>query len=115
MSDCIFCKIAKGEIPSELLYENQHVVAFKDINPQAPIHLLVIPKEHIPSATDLTAIQIKELIPEIFTAIHHLVKEFNLDSKGYRIVNNCGQFGGQSVTHLHFHILGGQQLQLSLG
>lgn len=115
MSECIFCKIVKGDIPSDFLYENQHVVAFKDISPQAPVHLLVIPKEHIPNATELTTAHIKELIPEIFTAIHHLVKEFDLESKGYRIVNNCGRDGGQSVDHLHFHVLGGRQLPLSLG
>lgn len=111
MSDCIFCKIIKGEIPSNLIYKNDHVVAFKDINPVAPIHLLIIPRKHISSTIDITAEDKKVIIPEIFAAIQHLAKEFNLNKEGFRVINNCGSNGGQTVDHLHFHLLGGRQLQ----
>ena len=111
MTDCIFCKIIKGEIPSTLVYENENVVAFKDISPEAPTHLLIVPKKHIPTTMDITEEDDKTIIPEIFAAIRHLAKEFNLDQEGFRIVNNCGSNGGQTVDHLHFHLLGGRQLQ----
>ena len=112
MEDCIFCKIMKGEIPSDKVYEDDEVLAFKDINPMAPVHILVIPKKHIGSADE-----IKEddelLIGKIFTVISKLAKENNLDN-GYRIVNNCGEDGGQAVQHLHFHLLGGRKLKLEV-
>ncbi|SCX94306.1 histidine triad nucleotide-binding protein [Alkaliphilus peptidifermentans] len=111
MKDCIFCKIANGEIPTDILYENEHVLAFKDINPQAPLHLLIIPKKHITSAIQLEETDYDEIMPAVFRAINHLAKEFKFYEKGYRIVNNCGQDGGQTVGHLHFHLLGGRQLQ----
>ncbi len=111
MSDCIFCKIVKGEIPANIVYENEMVVAFNDISPQAPVHLLIIPKKHISSAVDLNQQDIKEVIPEIFLAITKLAKEFKLEDSGFRIVNNCGREGGQTVDHIHFHLLGGRQLQ----
>jgi len=111
MSDCIFCKIIKGEIPSALVYENEHVVAFKDISPVAPIHLLIVPKKHIPTTMDITEEDGTTIIPQIFAAIGHLAKEFNLEQEGFRVVNNCGSYGGQTVNHLHFHLLGGRQLQ----
>lgn len=111
MSDCIFCKIIKGEIPSTLVYENEHVIAFEDINPEAPKHLLIIPRKHIPSTMDITDEDKKVIVPEVFTAIEYLAKKFNLDKDGFRIVNNCGSYGGQTVDHLHFHLLGGRELQ----
>jgi len=111
VSDCIFCKIIDGEIPTTLVYENQYVVAFKDINPEAPTHLLIVPRKHIPTAMDITDEDSKIIMPEIFQAIGHLAKEFDLDQEGFRIVNNCGSDGGQTVNHLHFHLLGGRQLQ----
>ncbi len=110
MSDCIFCNIIKGKIPSTLIYENEHIIAFKDINPQAPIHILIVPRKHIPTTMDITEDDGKTIIPEIFTAIRHLAKQFNLEQDGFRVVNNCGRNGGQTVDHLHFHLLGDRQL-----
>ncbi len=106
--DCIFCKIASGEIPSNKLYEDEKVVAFYDLDPQAPVHFLVIPKAHIKSADEINQTN-AEVIAHIFTVISKLAKQLGL-SKGYRIVNNCGENGGQTVSHLHFHVLGGRLL-----
>ena len=111
MSDCIFCKIIDGQIPANIIYENEKVIAFHDINPQAPLHFLVIPKKHIAAARDLSQDDIQDTIPLIFEAIQKLTKELGFEAKGYRIVNNCGDDGGQTVDHLHFHVLGGRQLQ----
>ncbi|NLC03047.1 MAG: histidine triad nucleotide-binding protein [Tissierellia bacterium] len=108
MVDCLFCKIINKEIPSELLYEDDKVIAFKDINPQAPVHFLVIPKEHIESANHINDHN-KDLIGHIFNIISKLASEQDLEL-GYRIVNNCDSHGGQTVNHLHFHILGGRQM-----
>lgn len=110
MSECIFCKITKGEIPATILYESDKVVAFKDVHPQAPNHLLVIPKKHIASMADATEEDIQEILPEIFKVLKHLAKELGMNEDGYRIVNNCGNLGGQTVQHLHFHLLGGRQM-----
>ncbi len=110
MEDCIFCKISKGEIPSKKLYEDDKVYAFYDINPEAPTHFLVIPKEHIESANALDENNI-DIIAHIFKVINKLVKELGVAEKGYRIVNNCGEDGGQTVKHLHFHVLAGRSLQ----
>ncbi len=106
--DCIFCKIIAGEIPSNKLYEDEKVYAFYDIAPEAPVHFLVIPKEHIKCASDINESN-SDIIAHIFTVISKLAKELSLDD-GYRIVNNCGQNGGQTVEHLHFHVLGGRLL-----
>lgn len=110
MENCIFCKISKGEIPSKKLYEDDKVYAFYDINPEAPTHFLVIPKEHIESANALDENNI-DIIAHIFKVINKLVKELGVAEKGYRIVNNCGEDGGQTVKHLHFHVLAGRSLQ----
>ena len=109
MEDCIFCKIIRGEIPSNKVYEDDEILAFKDINPMAPVHILVIPKKHIESADEISE-EDELLIGKIFTVIKRLAKENNLDN-GYRIVNNCGEDGGQAVKHLHFHLLGGRKLK----
>lgn len=109
MSDCIFCKIACGEIPSDKIYEDDKVVVFNDINPQSPIHFLVIPKEHISSIKDIDESNV-HIIGHIMLVIQKVAREKGLDEKGYRIVNNCGEFGGQTVNHLHYHVLGGRQL-----
>jgi len=106
MSDCIFCKIIAGEIPAAKVYEDEYVLAFNDIEPQASVHVLVLPKEHIVSAADLTA-ENSHLVAKCFEAIAMIAKEKGLDS-GYRIINNCGHDGGQTVFHLHFHLLGGK-------
>ncbi|MDO4661677.1 MAG: histidine triad nucleotide-binding protein [Tissierellia bacterium] len=108
--DCVFCKIINGEIPSNIIYEDQKVIAFKDQNPQAPIHFLVIPKKHIESNDKLEDSD-KELIGHIFTVIRDLAREFGISEDGYRIVNNTGEDGGQSVAHMHFHVLGKRSMQ----
>lgn len=109
MKDCLFCKIAKGEIPSEIIYEDDRIIAFNDVNPEAPVHFLVIPKKHIKSADNLTKEDI-ELMGYIFYMASKLAKEKKLES-GYRIVNNCGVDGGQTVDHIHFHVLGKRNMQ----
>ena len=106
--DCLFCKIAAGEIPSKKAYEHEKVFAFYDIDPQAPVHILVIPKEHIQSVSQITP-ENQEIVGHIFTVIAKLARELNLED-GYRVVSNVGQQGGQSVPHLHFHLLGGRNL-----
>lgn len=108
MDDCLFCKIIKGEIPGEFLYEDNDLVAFKDISPQAPVHLLIVPKEHILSANDINT-ENSHLIGKVYELAAKLARDMNLE-KGYRIVNNCGQDGGQTVGHIHFHLLAGRQL-----
>lgn len=112
MENCLFCKIINGEIPSNKVYEDEEILAFKDIKPLAPVHILVIPKKHISSANDLKE-EDEKVIGKIFTVINNLAKEFKLDN-GYRIVNNCGKDGGQEVMHLHFHLLGGKKLPINL-
>lgn len=110
MEDCIFCKIINGDIPSNKIYEDDKVYAFNDINPEAPVHFLVIPKEHIESANALNENN-ADIVAHIFKVINKLVIELGVAEKGYRIVNNCGEDGGQTVKHLHFHVLGGRSLQ----
>lgn len=110
MENCLFCKIINGEIPSEKVYEDEEILAFKDIHPKAPIHILVIPKKHIASAMEIEE-QDEALIGKMFTVIKKLAKEFGLEN-GYRIVNNCGSDGGQEVMHLHLHLLGGKKLRI---
>lgn len=109
MEDCIFCKIINGDIPSEKVYEDNNVVAFKDINPAAPIHILVIPKKHI-----ATLLEVKEedfyLISEIFKVINTIAKKINIDKDGFRVIANCGKNSGQEVMHIHFHVLAGKEL-----
>lgn len=106
--DCLFCKIAAGEVSSKKAYEDDKVLAFYDIDPQAPVHILVIPKEHIQSVSQITP-ENQEIVGHIFTVIAKLVQELNLKD-GYRVVSNVGEQGGQSVPHLHFHLLGGRNL-----
>ena len=108
MSDCIFCKIIKGDIPSSKVFENESVYAFRDINPMAPVHVLIVPKEHIESADGITA-QNSGLVAKIFEAIPEIAKSEGL-ANGYRVITNCGEDGCQSVKHLHFHVLGGKKL-----
>ena len=107
--DCLFCKIIEGDIPSQCLYEDDKIYVFKDIDPQAPVHFLVIPKKHIDSL-DTMADEDAELIGYVFKKIRDLAKEQGLKD-GYRVVNNIGEDGGQSVKHMHFHVLGGRSLQ----
>ncbi len=109
MEDCIFCKIAKGEIPSSKVYEDEDILAFKDINPVTPVHILVIPKKHIESLNNVEP-EDEKLLGKIILTIKNIAKEQEISEKGYRVVNNCGEDGGQEVKHLHFHILGGKKL-----
>lgn len=108
MSDCIFCKIIDGSIPSKKVYEDDKIIAIYDLEPQAPVHVLVIPKEHICCANAIDETNY-ELIGYIFKMIPQIAKTLGLEN-GYRIVNNCGDDGCQSVKHIHFHILGGKKL-----
>lgn len=106
--NCIFCKIVDGEIPSTKVYEDERVYAFRDINPQAPVHIIVVPKEHIACADDINA-ENSVYVAHIFESIAKIAKAEGLTT-GYRVVNNCGADGGQTVMHLHFHIIGGEKL-----
>ena len=108
MSDCIFCKIVDGSIPSKKVYEDDTILAFYDLEPQAPVHVLVIPKQHIACADDVNESN-ADVIAHIFKKIPQITKSLGL-TNGYRIVNNCGEHGCQSVFHMHFHIIGGTQL-----
>lgn len=110
--DCIFCKIVAGNIPSTKVYEDESILAFRDINPEAPVHILVIPKCHISSANEITE-ENSSVIAHIFECIPKIATAEGLE-KGYRIITNIGEDGGQSVHHMHFHILGGKKLPLKL-
>ena len=109
MNDCIFCKIINKEIPSNIVYEDEDIMAFYDINPAAPIHILVIPKKHIPSLIELTK-EDENIIGKIYTVINNIAKDLEIDEKGFRVIVNCGEDGGQEVGHLHFHLLAGKKL-----
>lgn len=113
MEDCLFCKIAAGQVPSDKVYEDDTVYAFRDINPQAPIHVLLIPKQHIASSADITA-ENSGVVAHIFEVAAELAKQLDLKD-GFRIVTNSGSLGCQSVLHLHFHLLSGRQLQDQMG
>lgn len=106
--DCLFCKIIAGEIPSKKIYEDEYCYCFADINPMAPVHVLVVPKTHIASVGEITSSN-SEVIARIFEAIPGIAASLGL-SNGYRVISNCGEDGCQSVKHLHFHILGGKKL-----
>ena len=106
--DCLFCSIAKGEVPSTKVYEDDTVYAFLDIDPQAPFHAVIIPREHIASAADITADN-SLVVAKIFEAVAKIAKEENLED-GFRVVTNCGKDGGQTVGHLHFHLLARRNL-----
>jgi histidine triad (HIT) family protein len=108
MNDCIFCKIINKEIPSETVYEDEWVVAFKDIHPVAPIHILIVPKKHIISAAEIDESN-ATLVSKVFIAARLISEQLNL-SNGFRIVTNTGEDGGQTVKHIHFHLLGGKKL-----
>ena len=108
MADCIFCKIIAGEIPSNKVYEDEYVYAFRDINPQAPVHILVIPKEHIVSIGEITP-ENSLLAAKCMEAVAVIAKQEKLNS-GFRVISNCGEDAGQTVHHLHFHILAGKSM-----
>ncbi len=106
--DCLFCKIIAGEIPSERVYEDERVLAFRDIDPKAPFHVIVVPKTHIASAAEITAENSAD-IAAVYEAIAKIADEQGLE-RGFRVVNNCGEEGGQTVGHIHFHVLAGRNL-----
>lgn len=112
MSDCLFCKIIAGDIPSTKVYEDETVLAFRDINPQAPTHVLVIPKAHIADASEITA-ENSALVAHCLEVVAIVAKQEGLTG-GFRVVSNCGTDAGQTVQHLHFHVLGGKQLSLEM-
>jgi histidine triad (HIT) family protein len=109
--DCLFCKIAAGEIPSDIVYQDEQVVAFKDISPAAPVHVLVIPKKHIASLLELQAADAKLAAHILTEVVPKLAKKLAIDEKGFRLVANTKEDGGQTVNHLHFHLLGGRSLK----
>lgn len=108
MEDCLFCKIAEGQIPSKIVYQDADVVAFEDIHPQAPHHILLIPRRHIPSMADLTT-EDAPILLDLFNTAAKLAHDMGFDTSGYRFVTNVGPDAGQSVFHLHFHLLGGRK------
>lgn len=109
MSDCIFCKIINGQIPSKAVYEDDKVYAFHDISPEAPIHVLIVPKVHIASHNELTPENV-EVMKDIHLAVNVIAKELGIAESGYRLINNCGAYAGQTVFHLHYHLVGGRSL-----
>lgn len=109
MEDCLFCKIAEGKIPSTKVYEDEEILAFKDINPVAPVHILVIPKKHIASLSHMESGD-EVLVGKIYAVINKIAEEQGFKEDGFRVIVNCGKNGGQEVMHLHFHILAGKKL-----
>ena len=110
MADCIFCMIRDKKIPSEMVYEDEHVIAFKDINPVAPVHVLIVPRQHIPSIQDITE-ENGDILVKIHLAAKKVAELMGIAEKGYRLINNCGEDAGQTVKHLHYHLIG----RVSLG
>ena len=111
--DCLFCKIVIGEVPSKKVYEDDYVYSFYDINPVAPVHVLVIPKKHISSLTNLEE-QDEVIVGKIYGVINKIAKQENIFESGFRVIVNCGEDGGQEVKHLHFHLIGGKKLGTKL-
>lgn len=108
MEDCLFCKIIEGKIPSTKVYEDEFVYAFNDIEPQAPYHIVIVPKEHISSTNEINENN-SRYVAKIYEAAARIAKDLGFAENGYRIINNCGKDGGQTVGHLHFHLVGGRQ------
>ncbi len=109
MDNCLFCRIINREIPSEIVYEDDKMLAFKDINPVAPVHVLMIPKAHIASAMEINE-ENADIIAHIWSKAKEIAKLCGIDGDGFRVVNNCGENAGQTVFHLHFHLIGGKTL-----
>jgi len=107
--DCLFCKIIAGEIPASIIHEDSQLVVFKDIDPQAPQHFLIVPKKHIATTLDLTADD-NDLVGHIYQTAGKLARDLGFADEGFRVVNNCNDAGGQTVWHLHFHLLGGRSM-----
>jgi len=113
MNDCLFCKIINKEIPSTIVYEDEEILAFRDIHPVTPVHILVIPKKHITSLAELEK-EDEAVIGRIYTVINEIAKKEGILDKGFRVIVNCGEDGGQEVKHLHFHLLGGKKLGVKI-
>lgn len=109
MEDCIFCKIINKQIPSTIVYEDEEILAFRDIHPAAPVHILIIPKKHIKSIMELS-LEDEKVIGKIYSVIQQIAKQENIAQEGFRVIINCGENGGQEVGHLHFHLIGGKKL-----
>jgi histidine triad (HIT) family protein len=109
MSDCLFCKITAKDIPSKIVYEDELVIAIEDINPSAPVHVLIIPRRHIASLNDIGAVD-ESLLGHIQLVAAQIAREQNIAADGYRLIMNCGSKGGQEVMHLHYHLLGGREM-----
>lgn len=107
MSECLFCRLVKGEIPSDIVYENDDIIAFRDQNPQAPTHVLVIPRKHISTVNDLTA-EDKNVVGEMLLAAKAVAAQDGIAEDGYRLILNCNEGAGQTVFHIHLHVLGGR-------
>ena len=112
--ECIFCQIASGKIPGDIVYQDEEIIAFRDINPQAPVHLIIIPRRHIPSLAQISEAD-SALIGRMVAIANQLAKGEGVADKGYRLAINCGKEGGQAVPHLHLHLLGGRGLSGRLG
>jgi len=110
MEDCIFCKIVAGKIPSSKVYESEEVLAFDDIHPMAPVHVIIIPKRHIPTLMDVTPAAVKT-VGALIVAVQEVARIKGIDKKGFRVVTNCNEDGGQVIFHLHMHVLGGMRLK----
>jgi histidine triad (HIT) family protein len=110
MDECIFCKFVSGEITPEIVFQNQNIIAFRDINPQAPVHILIIPRKHIPTINDITE-EDKEIVGELFLVAKEIALAENINDSGYRLVFNCNHDAGQAVYHIHLHLLGGRKMK----
>jgi histidine triad (HIT) family protein len=111
MGNTVFSKIINKEIPADIVFESENILAFKDIKPQAPVHILIIPKIEIPKVTDIKSSEHSSLLGELFDTANKLAKQMGIDQDGFRLVFNCGNYGGQEVYHLHMHLLGGRQMK----
>lgn len=109
MTDCLFCKMVKGDIKTDTVYENEHILAFRDINPQAPVHVLVIPKRHISTLNDLTDRDV-DMAGQLLIAAKDIAKQLGVAEEGYRTVMNCNALAGQTVFHIHLHVIGGRAM-----
>ena len=112
MEDCIFCKIVRGEIPANIVYESENVLAFDDVNPMAPVHVVVVPKPHVATLMDVSD---KDMMNDMISAVQEVAKIKGIDKRGFRTVINCNEDGGQVIFHLHAHILGGRKLDDDMG
>lgn len=109
-ANCLFCKIVAGEIDADIIYETEHLLAFRDINPQAPTHVLIIPRRHVATINDIAAAEAEDEIGRLYGAAAHIARQEGIADDGYRVVMNCNEAAGQTVFHLHLHLLGGRSL-----